>query len=82
MERRSRFHSWLPLILQTVALLAAGWGYASTQEHRLTLIESDTRYNSQVLTQMATQMQDMQRIVTRMVALEEYVHGTAHKGVK
>lgn len=75
---------WGPFILQALVLLGAGWGYATAQEHRITVIEEALKNQSQVLLELSTtqriqadQMRDIQRTQDKMVALgEKFVRAT------
>lgn len=69
---------WLPLTLQTCAFLAAGWGYALAQEHRITVIEqsiASQNYTIQALAatqhMLVEQVQEIRRTTDKLVLLEE-----------
>lgn len=77
-----RFKDWIPLILQTIALLAGGMIYATGQEHRVTIIEESLK--SQQL--MIQQEYETQRLINeqlrvqgqtldRLVTLQDFISG-------
>lgn len=75
------YKSWFPFILQSIALLGAGWGYATAQEHRLTVMEETIKFQAEATRQIAEtqrlmmlQVTDIQRTQERLVALEEFIH--------
>lgn len=73
---------WLPLIIQTIALLGGGIAYALTQEHRLTIIEESIKTQKYIIEQqektqelMIEQLRDTQHTLDRLVTLEDFFHG-------
>jgi uncharacterized coiled-coil protein SlyX len=73
---------WLPLIIQTITLLAGGIVYANGQEHRVTIIEEALKSQRAIIEQQAEtqrlltdQLRDAQHTLDRVVTLEDFFHG-------
>lgn len=73
---------WLPLILQTITLLAGGMIYATGQEHRVTIIEESLKAQQLMIQQqyetqkiMNEQLRLQGQTLDRLVTLEDYFHG-------
>lgn len=72
---------WIPFILQALVLLGAGWGYATSQEHRITIIEESLKVQASTIEKLAStqqmlagQVQDIQRTQDKLVSLEDFIH--------
>lgn len=81
MERRSTLRNYLPLMLQTLALLGAGWSFAVSAEHRMTVVEEIVKANQQTMFQqaqtvqtLADQLKTLEKIVNSQIVLEDYIH--------
>jgi len=73
---------WVPYILQTIGLLAAGIVYAMSQEHRITVIEETLRSTRQIMEQqqdteklLVDQLHNQQQSLQQLITLEDFVHG-------
>lgn len=66
--------SWMQTLLQIGAILVAAWSYSTAQEHRLTLIEARIEIQRDFMNSQSEQMLEMQKAVSRLIALEEYIH--------
>lgn len=80
---------YIPIVLQTVALVGGFWGYEMKNEHRMTVIEETVRNNSETMRRLsemqtelqqqqrrlANQLQELQRTQDSMFAIENYIHG-------
>lgn len=72
----------LPIIIQTITLLAGGIVYASGQEHRMTIMEEAIKSEQHIIEEqritqdlIRAELQTTQLTVNRLVALEEFMHG-------
>ena len=73
---------WLPLLIQTVALVTWGLAYSTAQEHRLTIIEENQKAERYLIEQqqktqelMIEQLRTTQKMLDRVVTLEDFIHG-------
>lgn len=80
-EKQNPLKAWLPLILQSAVFLISGWGYATSAEHRVTVVEESLRSQQQLVMQIAEtqksiadQLRQLEKIVNTQIVLEDYIH--------
>ena len=72
---------WIPVGLQTIAILAGAFTFSSSMEHRFTVMEETLKSQSAIITAqqesqraLTEQLIETQREVEKIIALEEILH--------
>lgn len=85
-NRIHNLQSWMPIIIQTVAILVAAFAYSTSMEHRLTIMEQSISTQREILTELKAlndkqdvRLQLLESNQARILALEDYAYRNGAK---
>ncbi len=71
-ERQTPFQRWLPMIIQTIAILAGAFSFSQAMEHRLTVTEQSLEMNRGIVSDVRQILQSQESRI-RILEINESV---------